>query len=137
MNSPSHLRALWPSFRMSKARLSPYFRASVAKSGLIEVLIWPPLRLEHPQPRVRLEVRDADSGDALQHVEIALLATGGAPVRATASPHYLDERGVHEIVLPAGVAALQVGSAGHEPTTVDASGLRDGDQRTVLLTASP
>ncbi len=91
------------------------------------------IRLERRQPRVRLDVRDAVSGKSLRHVTVELLANDGSAVPLTSSPHYLDETGVHEVVLPAEIATIRVSAAGHELQTADVRDLRDGDERTLVL----
>jgi len=104
-------------------------RVGGVADGAEEVVI----RLERRQPRVRLGVRDAVSGESLPHVTVELLASDGSAVPLTASPHYLDETGVHEVVLPAEIAAIRVSAIGHERQIVDVRDLRDGDERTVTL----
>ena len=95
------------------------------------------VRLTSKWPKVRFRVVGHGKGKPIREAKIELVAAEGALAPLPSSPFYLSKEGVHAVRIPDGIAKAAVSAKGREPTEVDLTGARDGDEIEVVLRKSP
>jgi len=91
------------------------------------------VKLVDRRARIILDVKAADTGDALAHIVVTATFPAGANSGRPTSPHHFTQDGRHDVRVPDGATHLVVGAEGRAPEQIPLSGVVDGDVVPILL----